>query len=144
MFRPGWLRTCSDNRDLPISGYANVPSSWIEGESPCFRAVLHGLALPGSRQGHPEGTRVEAAASPSAHPWSHHPLFVELLARPGFGASENTPELAAPRAWHWFGATMVYLGPRWTRCLRRGSAVAGLGAAPAWVCSSVLDVKWLS
>lgn len=75
----------------------------------------------------------QAAALPHAHPWSHHPLFGDLLASLAFGASESTPEAAAPRDWHWFGATVVYLGLHWTGRLCCGGAVGGLGAAPAQV-----------
>lgn len=84
----------------------------------------------------------QAAASPHAHLWSHHPVFLGLLASLMFGGSQSTPGLAALRDWHWFCATVVCLGPRWTQSLM---VVLWVG----WGCPHmgqvlVLDMKWLS
>lgn len=74
--RPGWLCTCSDNQDLPISSCASdVPRGWVKGKSPHF-AVLHSPALPGSQQGHPDSTCVPGcsiAPCPSLVPPSCFP-----------------------------------------------------------------------
>lgn len=58
------------------------------------------------------------------------------------GGSESTPGLTALRDWHWFGGTVVYLGPCWTQHLM---VVLWVG----WGCPCmgpvlVLDMKWLS
>lgn len=140
---PGWLCTCSGSQDLPISGRASgVPRGWVKGESPHFGAILHSLALPASQQGHPASTVCQAAALPHAHPCCHHPIFLDLLASLMLGGSASTRGLAALRDWHWFGASLVYLGPCWTQHL---VVVLWVG----WSCSYmgpvlVLDMKWLS
>lgn len=72
-------------QDLPISRRARgVLRGWVKGES-----LILELCQAASRNiltAHVS----QAAALPHAHPWCHHPMFLDILASLMLGGSEST------------------------------------------------------